>query len=765
MRKIQEFILQHSKAIIILTLALTALMTYAASGIKVNSDLDALMPPNEKLKEFIDKYDPENQEKNLFIMALELKGELSIEALQAYKEVINEVNELTGGFSSDIFTAITFSKKGTRLAPKPLLPGMAAPTNQEEMDLFLENLQNDQFSRDIFFSDEGRKFNTLFFHPPMKVDTILDPYFEIVKKLDPYFTVYSTGTIFFNNQSSIYLENDLFKLLILSLIAILALYYIGFRAKRAVFLPMFIVILGSIWSIGFMSLMGFELTMISIVIPPLVLTIGTSYAIHYLNEYYHEAAVDHNDNKWIIDASLHVNKTIIMAALTTAFGFLSLLFTSMEASRQFGLATSVGIIVCAILSLFFLPAALSHMKAPDHRQKKRVREGKFTTFMGAVSYIVYGKRIYFTVLFFAIAGLFFWSYPQITHQSDYVSYFPKNDPSVQGLRFVSQNFAGVQRLNLTITAPEGSSNYFLDTDNLKKISDLEEEILKHKDIKKISSFPSVLRDLNKLMSGEATIPESRGLMLVMSKYFKALSETVETGVSNIMANEDFSRINLTIMFYNSDNDTFLSESGLRNLMESIQAMADEKLDSSLEHDLWGFDMEYLDLAENVQKDQFLSSAIAMLLVVIAASIFFKSVIYGLLTLIPLLSGLMLNFIFMVFLKIPLDMTTMMVSSVAIGVGVDDALHYLLQFRRQLLLGGSLKEIFHRCGRISGRPIALTTASLVGGLIVLCFASFKGIVYFGALVSFTLTFAMIGTLIILPAILAVLVKMKIIKAET
>lgn len=764
MRKLLEFNLRHSNWVIFFTLVLTILMGYAASGIKVNSELDALMPENEHLRELIEKYDPDNQEENLFLLALETKGELTVEAMQAYKQVIDEVNALTGGFSSDIFSAVTFSKEGTRLAPRALVPGKEAPKNREDLNRFMENMDNDLFSRDIFFSGKGERFNTMFFHPDIKGENIVKPYFEIIKKLDPYFKTYSTGTVFFTDQSSVYLQKDLFTLLILSLIVILALYYIGFRTKRAVFLPMLIVVMGSLWSIGFMTMAGFELTIISIVIPPLVLTIGTSYAIHYLNEYYHEASVDHTDNSWIIDASLHVNKTIIMAGLTTAFGFLSLLFTSMEASRQFGLATSVGILACAFFSLFFLPAALSKMKNPDHRQQTRVREGRFTRSMGNLSDLVYHVRYALIVLFAVIAVAFYIAYPKITHQSDYVSYFPKDAPSVQGLSFVQQHFAGVQRLNLTITAPEGSQSYFLDPENLKTISGLEKTLVSHRDVMKVSSFPSVIRDLNYIMTGDSVIPEKRALMLVMAKYFKALSETVETGVSSIMANEDFSRINLTIMFYNSKNNTFLSESGLRSLMAYIQNESVEQLPSDLTFDLWGFDMAYLDLAENVKKDQLLSTGIAMFLVFIAASVFFRSIVYGLVTLIPLLSGLMLNFIFMVLFKIPLDMTTMMVSSVAVGVGVDDAIHYILQFKRQLLLGGSLKDVFHRCGRISGRPIALTTASLVGGLLVLCFASFKGIVYFGALVSVTLSFAMIGTLIILPAILAVLVKMKIIKTE-
>jgi len=762
MRKILEFSIRHSLLIIIVTFVFTAIMGYAASKIQLNPNIEALMPENEKLNALIEKYDPDNKEKNLFLMALEVKGELSIEALQIYEEVIGEINELTGGFSSSVFTAVTFRKKGGRLAPIPLFPSKRAPQNEEEFDIYKENLKSDLFSNEIFFTDNGNTYNTLFFHPPMSESEIVLPYYEIIKKLDPYFKTYSSGTVFLTHNSGIYLSKDLFTLLTLSLIAILILYYVGFRSKRALFLPMTIVVFGSVWALGLMGILGFEITMVSIVIPPLVLTIGTSYAIHFLNQYYHDAQTDHKDNKWIVEASLHVNKTIIMAALTTVIGFMSLMFTSMQASREFGLATSFGIITCAIFSLIFLPAALSRMNNPDHKQRKRVRQGKFTTFMGSISDIVYKKRIPFAILFLVITGSFFITYPKITHQSDYISYFPKEDPVKQSLNFIMENFAGIQRLNLTITAPEGSKNYFLEPDNLVKIATLEKELIKNKDIRKISSFPSIIRDLNFIMSGESEVPNSRGLMLLMARYFKALSGTVETGLSNIMVNEDFSRINLTIMMYNSDSNGFIAEKALRNLLEEVTTKAELHIEEGLTWDIWGFDMEYLDLAQTVSRDQLLSTSISIALVLIISTIFFKSFIYGLATLIPLLSGLMLNFIFMVILKIPLDITTMMVSSVAIGVGVDDAIHYLLQYKRQLQLGGSIKDVIHSCGRISGRPIALTTASIVGGLMVLTFASFKGIVYFGALVSFTLTFTMIGTLLILPAILGILTNLKLIK---
>ncbi|MBI9097789.1 MAG: MMPL family transporter [Spirochaetaceae bacterium] len=526
---------------------------------------------------------------------------------------------------------------------------------------------------------------------------------------------------------------------------------------------MSIVIMGTIWSLGIMGIMGYELTVISVVIPTLVLTIGTSYTIHILNQYYHDATIEHESNQWIVDATLHIIKTVLMASLTTIIGFLSLLFTSIEASRQFAISASVGIFVCAILSLTFLPAALSRFKNPEHHQRHRVQSGKFTTSMSSASRFVYRFKYFFSFIFIVIIILFSYSYPRITHQSDYVSYYPQEDPIVEGLTFMMENFEGGQRLNLTINAPVDEKNYFLEPENLQIVSEMEEKLKGYENIMNISSFSTVIKDLNRIMSDKYAIPEKRGLIFALSKYFKVLNQATETGVSSMMVNDTFTQLNLTIMIFNSENQRFLSEEGLRSLVNSILDESEEHLGkNNISYELWGYDLEYLHLAETVSKDQFKSTAISIVLVLIIATFFFKSFLYGLLTLIPLLSGIMLNFTFMVITGIPLDVTTMMVTSVAIGVGVDDAIHYLLQFKKQLLLGGTIEEVIVRCGKISGRPIALTTISIVGGLMVLTLASFKGIFYFGTLVSFTLTFAMIGTLVILPAILAILVRFNLIR---
>jgi predicted RND superfamily exporter protein len=118
---------------------------------------------------------------------------------------------------------------------------------------------------------------------------------------------------------------------------------------------------------------------------------------------------------------------------------------------------------------------------------------------------------------------------------------------------------------------------------------------------------------------------------------------------------------------------------------------------------------------------------------------------------------MLNFSLMALMHIPLDMLTLMVSSIVIGVGVDDAIHYNIHFRKNLLSSGSVKEAIVLTHMEAGRPILHTTVSIVGGLLFLLMSNFLGIAYFGLLTCSALTFTMLGTLFLLPAVIAVTVK--------
>jgi hypothetical protein len=177
------------------------------------------------------------------------------------------------------------------------------------------------------------------------------------------------------------------------------------------------------------------------------------------------------------------------------------------------------------------------------------------------------------------------------------------------------------------------------------------------------------------------------------------------------------------------------------------------LPEAIKTEIWGMSLQYLALSDLLRQTLVKSMLLSIIFVLIIATLAFRSPVYGLLTIVPLVSGVMLNFILMALLGIPLDMTTIMVSSIAVGVGVDDAIHFLLHYRRQVkVYPDDHRQALGETLIITGRPILLTTLSIAAGLIVLALASFRPIVYFGVLVVFTLSAACASTLIVLPALL-------------
>ncbi|MDC7235888.1 MAG: MMPL family transporter, partial [Spirochaetales bacterium] len=517
---------------------------------------------------------------------------------------------------------------------------------------------------------------------------------------------------------------------------------------------------GAVWSVGFMSLAGFRLTVVSVIVPSLILTIGSSYTIHVLNEYFRNArAVDSGDIEWLADAVEHVIRTVILAALTTIISFLSLLTTSMAPVQEFGLSIALGILFCAVLALFFLPATFKLMGPPREHHKQTIDKGNLTrivektgTWAARHSFISLG-------LFTALIILFLIFYPNVKNQSDYLAYFPDDDQVIQDTRAIIRHTGGSQGFNITLSAPGGEEGYFLNPEVLNTVNALEEELEQKSFVNSLLSFNRIVKTMNQSISGDYRIPESRGLILLLNRYFRMISSDMFSleNDSTVM-NSDATTITLYMKVSNPETFNYLNEDDLRILLSDINQLLEEHIGDTMTVDIWGNTLLLLDATKTIKQDQLISTLLSMVLGVIVTFLFFRVLSSSLLALVPLFSGISCYFIIMYLFDIPLDMTTILVTNVTVGVGLDDAVHFLLQYRsqRQKL---SYPEAIASTLRITGRPIVLTTLSLVAGLLVLCFASFTPIVFFGALIAGTLFSAMAGTVIFIPAALTLIEKAK------
>ncbi len=752
-----DFSLRFAVPIVIFTIVSALVMGFFALKIKINSDVQSLIPGDEKITRIIKKYEGNEIQVEYFVIAVESDGLFSIEKLRAFETAINRIKALPGfRLILNPFELISFEKKGKKLTLLPMAKGNRAPLTQKELELFKSRLLGDKITKKLVISDDGRVLSAYFSSKKIKnYKKYMDDINLIVKDLKNHFQVYISGSIPFSSASKKFLAKDFPILISLAILFILFLYFASFRSIRAIVLPLSVVVIGTLWALGFMCILGFQLTIISIIMPPLVLTLGSSYSIHILSEYYRQSVNSGLTKSWITKAVDHVNKTVLLASATTVIGFLSLLATSMKQTKEFGISASIGIASCAFLSIFFLPAALSLLKNPGTGQQKRARGGMVIKAMEQLSRMVLKFRIPIIFFLTAIVIIFLLTFRHVGYQSDYTTYFPEKSKVIRDYKVIIEKLGGFHQINITFTAPENKRNYFLNSNVLKQIGIFEEKLEKNPDIYYSISFSSILKKLNKRMTGKYEIPDKRGLSLLLSRYFKTLLKTTEKkNLFTSLVNSDFTSFTISLRPYNSKTKRLLYEKKLQALIDLIQRDLDETIDPSLKPEIWGRSLRFLSLSNLLNNDQRKAMLFSMFLILIVSSIAFRSIKSGFFSLIPMVTGIMLNFILMVVFNIPFDMTTIMVSSVAIGIGVDDSIHFLLQFRKQEKNYQDISMILSESLKITGRPILLTSASIVGGLMILAFSSFLPIIFFGILVSLALATTTIGCLIILPAILAI-----------
>ena len=748
-----NFVRRHSLLVIVVSAIITAGFTAALLKIRVDPDLESLLPDDGEISEIMRKHGSANQ--NYLVFAAESRNPYTLEGLAALETAIRELErlpEIQAGITP--FNFLTFTKKGARLGIEPLAPGGRAPQSEEELDHFRENIGQTPLAENLVISPDRTTLVSLF--PVDNTDNyteLMGRIEQILVSLDPYFRTHTTGTIPFMKTTEAYLSRDLSRLLLLAVAVILVIFFLGFRAKRAVLLPLLTVLMGTVWCFGFMALVGFPVSMISVVIPPLVLALGSSYSIHILNQYFRHQGSREGDNRWISSSIAHVNRTILLAATTTIFGLLSLLAVSMRQTREFALSTGIGIASCALLSLFFFPALLYRLKAPRSAQRIRVLEGPLTRGVSRIGAAALRGRYLILALLLIVALLSVFAVRRIRYNTAAMSYFPENAQVVQDMRFFTEKIGGFEEISISLSAPDNRKNYFLEPEVLEKVARFEDALAELPDVSYITSFAQYLKHLNRIMYGGNGIPATRAPALLLSRYVKMLASEQQS-MLGFIASEDFSSITITMRIYDSSKGAFIDEIGLRELLDRIDRIQEREIPPAIRVERWGPILRYLSLSNVLQRDSLISMLIAAAAILAITAIAFRSIPFGLYALVPLATGIMLNLLFMVVMKIPLDMITIMVSSIAIGVGVDDAIHFLIQFRAQGALSrGDVDTAIRNTLAVTGRPIVLTTLSILAGLLILSFATFKPIRYFGLLVAFTLAAACIGTIVVLPAVLS------------
>ncbi|MCS7239893.1 MAG: MMPL family transporter [Candidatus Bipolaricaulota bacterium] len=552
---------------------------------------------------------------------------------------------------------------------------------------------------------------------------------------------YISGNAAFLVYVNRYMRQDLALLLPIVVLVVVFVLFLSFRSVWGVVLPLAVVMVGLIWTMGLVGLTGRKLTMISTFLPVVLVAVGSAYGIHVVNEFFQRVSRGEAKREAVRATIREMFVPVLGAAATTVAGFLTLLSSFLIPTREFGVFSAFGVLTCFLLAMIMLPALLALLPVPKVRvtQVEMRSAHRFASLLSA-------HPVFFLLLAAAALGALALGIPRLKVESDVTRYFREDSPVVEGLRVVDKTFGGSQELSVVIDT--GRRDGLKDPEVLRFMDRLQRFLEAHPDVGSTSSLADLVKESYFTLRGDDPafyiVPESsRAVAQVLLLYEMGGGE-----VTSSMATRDFrvGRISARVRSV-----------GLAGYDALIKATAEfvakEKPDSVVDWYITGSPSLYIQLSRKLIASQLVSLGTSFGAVGFIVAVILLSLGAGVLSLVPLFVAVAGNFGVMGYASAYLDMATVMIASLTVGIGVDYAVHFLSRYRNQRRAGLDHRTALVETFRTSGRAIVINALTLALGFLVMLLSRFGALNTFGWLIALTMVTSMLGALFVLPALLA------------
>jgi len=533
---------------------------------------------------------------------------------------------------------------------------------------------------------------------------------------------------------------DLWILLPLVFFIVIAILYLSFFSLRGVLLPLAVVSISAVWTLGLMALFAVPLTLVSFILPVILMAIGIAYGIHVLNHFYEAVRNGVDRRTAVVETGVHMIAPVAMAGLTTVAGFLSLLNSFLVPQRQFGVFAAVGVLAAMALALVLIPAALAVLPVPKGR--RRETDGAMLRALSGIGGAVRRHRRWFIAAAGVLFAVFLAGLPLLRVNTSEREFLGPGNPAVQAIEVMDKHLSGSEQV--VIELDTGQRDGLKDPAVLQQMLDLE-AFLHGAGVKKATSLADVVEELNQKFHADdpayAAIPDNRNLISQLLFLF-----TFQGGDFGTLATGDLSAGEVTGLYPAISSDAQVK------LADDVQAYLDTHFTGAVRAEMVGPTRVSATMSKRIKSSQITSLATSIVASGLIVSLLMGSLLAGLISLIPLCLTVVINFGVMAYSGTALDLATLMVSSVAIGIGIDYAIHFMSRFRRETVSGASGDDALRRTIRTTGRGIAYNALALALGFGVLMLSSFKGTRSFGLLIAMTMLISALSAFTVIPAIL-------------
>ncbi len=736
-----------SWAVLVIVIALTIYFIGAMSkNARMETNLDEYMPKTHPSFVYSDQAEEWFNIKDGILIAIENKNGIyntqTLEKIKAISEDLQAMDEFDDFDVMSLYTADNIVGNENGMDVKAFYK--RAPESAEKLDEIRQNVKtNDMVYGRLVSADE----TVALIVAGMNGDFTQEFHQKITEFAKGFESedesIYVAGRPIVEGTMALLGPADMKRMVPIVLLVIGVVLFLLLRSYRATTATLVSVFISSIWSFGLMSVLNVPIYSVSTMIPVMLIAIGVAYGVYFYNhlaQFYEK-----QPNATRSAAVMYVIKVLItplaMAAFTTIIGFISLLSSQVYPIKYFGIFTAVGILVAFLLALTFLPAmVIIFGYKPKLKKVETASLQKNDTWERLTNWLLLRKKaIYISVVaVLIISGI---GIQKVWINSSFLSNFEKNSDIVLTDKFVNSKFGGTSTLNVILESDEQSA--FKQPANLILIDQMQAETEELALVGNSFALTDYIKRMNKVMNADEeefySIPSDNEMI---AQYLLLYEMSGDPQNLERVINYDYNRTNITFQLKGDDSKT------IKEALSVIKQFEDRLSEKGITINYAGSGYKALVFTDLILEGQIMSIAISLVLVLILLTIMFRSFKAGLVGSIPIIITATFSFGVMGLLNIPLSTTTALLSSIAIGIGIDYAIHFMQYYKVNTKESGDKLGGLYATMNQTGKAILFNAIVVIAGFMVLLFSVFPPNRKLGALVSMNMFTSLVGTLTIM-----------------
>lgn len=748
-----DFVTRRRWFVIGVVIALTIYIAPFLGALRFDSSSEGSVPRGDPDQEYFEVIKEDFGNDQVAMLVLVNDAELGIfepETVAKIKHLTDSIADFEG---VDNVVSLTNSRflsgvSGDELTNDLIIP--AVPPDRDSARTVRDNVLSNSLFHKTLVSPDGRAAAINIFLANESDSVLLASGVDsrianLARAVEGPEETYYAGLIHTRMTINKAMHRDLKVFVPASFLLILLILFLSFRSPRGMILPALTILISLIWTFGLIGRVGVPINMTMTIIPPLLIAIASSLTIHIVATYVDTAAAISDKIEVVRETFRSLASPLITAGATTAIGFGSLMISPIPNIQRVGLFSVVGILFAMLIAFTFVPAVLAVIPIPARGVARKRASGFMASLVERIIQINLRHRISILVISGLILAVSIAGLTRVRVDTDFLSYFKEGSEIRQAADVIGENLAGVSTFYVVI---EGGESWVMRRgDVLRGVDSLQKYMENKPSIDKATSMVNIVKLFHQAMNSDDSayfkVPDSQDILE------EAIFLTVDQEAPRVRAHyvvEDYSSMSV---FARSQ---LVSTSDLAETIADVEQFASKVLPEGVTATATGTVVVMAKSIDSIIQGQRDSLLLAFGLIFIIMSCLFRSARVGLISMISNTVPIFVIFGIMGWFDMPLNIGTSVVASISLGIAVDDTIHYMMHFRRELARGTERREAMVEALRQVGKPVINTSLALAFGFGVICFSDFGMLVSVGLLTAITMITCLLSDLFLTSALL-------------